>query len=375
MSSIASIVDRWMLSLHMPSASRSFRSQAARFFLTRPIARRRAKQVFDLCAGFVYSQILYACVRLRLFEALSEGPQTAIALSRRLSLAEDAAVRLLDAAVSLRLLAKRRNRYALGPLGAAMIDNLPVTSMIEHHALLYADLADPIALLKAAPGHAQMSEYWPYAKAHGADRLSRAQVADYSALMTRSQPLVTEEVLRVYPLKKHKRLLDVGGGEGGFLCTVASKIAGLQLDLFDIPAVAELAERHIAESGLQSRITVHAGDFLRDRLPAGADIVSLVRVLHDHNDESVRTILRAIHAALPNDGVILIAEPMSGGAGIDAMADAYFGFYLMAMGSGKARSALRLCELLRGCGFTQGRLIPTDLPIQTQILVARAVKC
>ena len=44
-----------------------------RFPLTRPIARRRARELFDLCAGFVYSQVLLACVRLRLFEILAEG--------------------------------------------------------------------------------------------------------------------------------------------------------------------------------------------------------------------------------------------------------------------------------------------------------------
>ena len=45
-----------------------FQRFAASFALTRPIARRRAGALFDLCAGFVYSQILFACVRLKLFD-------------------------------------------------------------------------------------------------------------------------------------------------------------------------------------------------------------------------------------------------------------------------------------------------------------------
>ena len=39
---------------------------------------------------------------------------------------------------------------ALGPLGAAMVGNPGVAAMVEHHALLYADLADPVALLRGA---------------------------------------------------------------------------------------------------------------------------------------------------------------------------------------------------------------------------------
>ena len=44
--------------------------------LTRWITQRRARQVFDLMAGFVYSQVLLACVRLRILETLAERPRT-----------------------------------------------------------------------------------------------------------------------------------------------------------------------------------------------------------------------------------------------------------------------------------------------------------
>jgi demethylspheroidene O-methyltransferase len=51
-----------------------FRRRAAAFPLTRPIARHHARSLFDLVAGFVYSQVLLACVQLRLFDVLSTGP-------------------------------------------------------------------------------------------------------------------------------------------------------------------------------------------------------------------------------------------------------------------------------------------------------------
>ena len=55
-------------------ASPRFRQFATRFPLTRPMARRRVRALFDLCAGFVYTQTLLACVRLRVFEILRDGP-------------------------------------------------------------------------------------------------------------------------------------------------------------------------------------------------------------------------------------------------------------------------------------------------------------
>src|ERR1700738_935674 len=108
--------------------------------LTRPIARRRARAMLDLCAGFVYSQVLFTCVRLRLFDILFKEPLTTAALAERLSLSPEATCRLLDAAVSLGL-AERRGRsvYGLGQLGAALAGNRAALSLIEHQPLLYAD--------------------------------------------------------------------------------------------------------------------------------------------------------------------------------------------------------------------------------------------
>src|ERR1700744_4091126 len=96
-----------------------FQRWAARFPLTRHIARRRARALFDLCAGFVYSQVLLACVRLRLCEIVFESPRRCSELADRLGLPTEGMQRLLDAAVSLRLLASRSDdRYGIGPLGA-----------------------------------------------------------------------------------------------------------------------------------------------------------------------------------------------------------------------------------------------------------------
>src|ERR1700712_2710287 len=100
-------------------ASPRFRQFAARFPLTRPLARRRVRALFDLCAGFVYTQTLLACVRLRLFDTLRDGPVEHAMLAARLGLSPDAATTLLNAAESLKLVVRRRGgRWGLGALGA-----------------------------------------------------------------------------------------------------------------------------------------------------------------------------------------------------------------------------------------------------------------
>lgn len=358
------IRDRWL-------SSPRFQRWAAAFPLTRPTARRRARALFDVCAGFVYSQILFACVRLKLFDLLAAGPLTAAAIAEALKVPLASTERLLEAAVSLQLVEKRAGgRFGLGSLGAALVGNPGVGAMIEHHSLLYADLHDPVGLLRGEQRPTELARYWAYAAAEQPSALPDARTASYTALMADSQPLVAGEILDAYPLCKHRCLLDVGGGDGGFLIAAAQRCDRLELVLFDLPAVAERAEQRFQSAGLAARARAMGGDFLRDELPRGADVLSLVRVVHDHDDEAAAAILAAAHRALPPDGVLLLAEPMLGTPGAEPVGDAYFGFYLLAMGRGRARTPERLQEMLRAAGFSRTRLIGTHQPLQSRLIVA-----
>ena len=366
--------DAWAAWRDRLVASHRFQRWAAGFWLTRPIARRRASELFDLVAGFVYTQVLAACVRLDLFEHLSRsGPQTVEELARRGALSVRAMQRLLDAAVSIRLLERRSGgRYGLGPLGAPMVGNDGLKAMIEHHAALYADLRDPVALLREEGAGSAMSAYWPYAAYPTSDALPEQRVAEYSALMTASQPMVIDEVLDAWGFHRHRRMLDVGGGEGRFVSAVAQRAPGLELMLFDLPPVAALARQRLAGLGLADRVQTFGGSFFDDPLPQGADLVTLVRVLFDHDDEHALAILKAARAALPSGGTVLVAEPMAQTPGAHAMGDAYFGFYLLAMGRGQPRSVDDMRRLLTGAGFTDVRSVKTRLPLQAGVVVARA---
>jgi len=353
-------------------ASPRFRRLAMRFPLTRWIARRRARRLFDLCAGFVYSQVLLACVELRVLELLAEAPRSAEALAEKVALPPERALRLLRAAVALGLVERRAGgRFGLGAQGAALVGNPAVAAMVAHHPLLYADLADPVALLRGEGRATELGRYWPYADGAAGNTLQEEEVAPYSALMSASQSLVAEQVLDAYPLRRHRRLLDVGGGDGTFLVRVAEHAPDLELVLFDLPPVAARARRRLEEAGLAQRAQALGGDFRSEPLPGGADVISLVRVVHDQDDDTALALLASVRRALPADGVLLLAEPMSGTAGAEPIGDAYFGFYLLAMGSGRTRTPAELQALLARAGFTRTRLAPTPLPLQARLLVAR----
>jgi demethylspheroidene O-methyltransferase len=361
-----------------------FQKWAAASPLTRRLAERKARALFDLCAGFVYSQILRACVHLEVFELLHRGPKDLARLAAEMRLTVPAAQRLLAGAASLRLLrALPGDRFALDDLGAAMNGNPAIAALVAHHDLLYADLKDPVALLRGEI-ETNLSRFWPYAgngpapRSKGEDEADSGSLVEaedgqccgYSELMSQTQSLVVEDILDAYPFGQHRHLLDVGGGDGAFLAAVAKRAPHVALKLFDLPNVAARARNRLEVRGLSGRVEAIGGDMLRDALPPGADIVSLVRVLHDHDDESVRVILAAIRDALPPRGVLLIAEPMAGVRGVEPMGEAYFGFYLLAMGRGRPRSASEIAALVEKAGFGRVRHLKTRRPLLVSVLVA-----
>ncbi len=365
-------LERWRRIRDRLLASPGFQRWAAGFPLTRAVARREARTLFDICAGFVYSQVLLACVRLGVFHALADGPLDCDEVAERVGLPPERALRLLRAAASLRLVEQRgKGKWGLGLLGAAFLGNPGIAAMVDHHTRLYADLSDPVSLLRGTMDGTALESYWPYSGSPRPEALTGGEVADYSALMSASQGFVSDDVLDAYDLAGHRRLLDVGGGEGTFIATAAARWPHLRFQLFDLPAVVGRARERFTKAGLAHRVEVHGGDFFASALPAGADVVTLVRVLHDHDDEAAKAIVRRARAALPDNGALVVAEPMAGTRGAEPVGDAYFGLYLLAMGSGRPRRPAELKAMLRGGGFRRVRRVATRRPLLTQLLVAR----
>ncbi|WP_294266559.1 methyltransferase [uncultured Sphingomonas sp.] len=364
MKSSTSLHEQWIAWRNAMIGSPRFQRLAARSPFMRPVARRRARALFDLVAGFTYSQALAACIETRLLEHLRNAPQRAAALAPKIDLPIEAAERLLRAAAGLGFVERLGDRWALGSEGAALLGNPGIAEMVAHHRLLYADLADPLTLLRRGGGGGALSAHWHYAEASGAG--DAAAVAPYSALMAASQPMVAAQALAAYRFDRHARILDIGGGEGAFLSAVAQAVPELQRGLFDLPAVGERARGRLGAG-----VTIHGGDFLRDALPAGYDLITLIRVLHDHDDAPAMTLLRAIRAALPPGGALLIAEPMAETTGARGVGS-YFELYLLAMGSGRPRSMAEIRDMLAMAGFRRIRSLRTHLPLVASAIIAQA---
>lgn len=325
--------------------------------------------MFDLVAGFVHTQCLAALVEFRTLDILLEAPQSAHRLAAAAKVPFERMSVLLDAGISLGLLRTDGRDYRLTLRGAALTGVPGLSDMIRHHGVLYRDLADPAAFFRGeiAP---ELADFWPYVFGAGASQ-DPAKAERYSILMHETQSLVADETLAAVNLSGHRRLLDVGGGTGAFLLSALTANPKLEGVLFDLPQVTAGASRIISRSGLAERVSIVAGSFRDEPLPEGADAISLVRVLYDHADDTVATLLARAFRALPAGGTLLVSEPMTGGSRPSRSGNAYFAIYTMAMRTGRTRSPARIAKALYDAGFEAIRHRPTNRPFVTSVVTAR----
>lgn len=364
----------WIARRNRVFANPRFQYWAARLPVIRWIARSRADAAFDLLAGFAYSQVLRAYVEGGLFDILGGGPLGVADIAPRLGMSEEAALTLLRAGRALMLSEEAGpDRWMLGEQGAVFAANPGVQAMVRHHRLLYADLADPIDLLRRDRREPTgLSRFWTYAGALQGAAERGEQTAEYSELMAASQHFVADEVLASVSFRDVKRLLDVGGGHGAFLRAIGTAWPHLELGLFDLPEVAAAGGAMLGETFGEARVTAHPGNFFSDSIPRGYDMASLIRILHDHDDAPAQALLANIRASLAPGARLLIAEPMARIRGAEPMGEAFFGLYLWAMGSGRPRSPDDIIAMLKKAGFARARLVATAQPVNASVIIATA---
>ena len=354
---------RWRLFRNRLLADSKFQRWAAKTPLVRRIASKKAVELHHLTAGFVYTQTLTAVVQSNLLAVLQGRIESTKSVAAMCGLTPRAAHTLLTAAQALKLTEEvSRGFWMLGELGASVLGNPGVADMVRHHSVLYRDLADPLAVLKHRDSTG-LRDYWSYVP--GGNHPEEGH-KEYSQLMSSSLALISDHILDTVALNDYQSLIDVAGGTGHFARMVTKRYPHIAASVLDLPEVVSEAKNQLANSDIRFVAT----DMFRSPLPQDVELFSLIRVLHDHDDEPVNGLLSRLCSALKPGGHLLIAEPMAGTPGAEPIGDTYFSFYLWAMGSGRPRTAEELTAMCLAGGFSAVREFKTPIPALTRVLVA-----
>lgn len=327
-----------------------------------------AQLIVDLGFGFILSGALAAVTELGVADRLAQGPKNSALLSEELGTDASSLYRALRLLASVGVFTEdAEGRFGLTPAAELLRSQVP------------GSLRDAVLMLTQKIFWAPTGELTETIRTGKTpfDRIFGKPFFDYLASdaaagatfhrgMSSLSELENGPIARSYDFSPFQKVVDVGGGHGGFLIEVLQSSPNVRGVLFDHAHV--LAESRIVRAGLSERCEHVTGDFFQ-AVPAGADVYVLKRILHDWSDEVCVNILRNCRSAMSPSGRVLVVDTVippgngpHGGKVLDVM--------MMASLPGRERTEVEFQKLFAQAGLRLSRVIATPTAMSITEAVA-----
>jgi 3-hydroxy-5-methyl-1-naphthoate 3-O-methyltransferase len=155
------------------------------------------------------------------------------------------------------------------------------------------------------------------------------------------------------------RVLDIAGGSGIYACCLVAQHPHLRATVFERPPVDRIARTMIHKRGFSAQVAVVAGDMFSDALPRDCDFHLYSNVLHDWDEDKVRSLLATSFAALQPGGMLVVHDAHVNADKTGPLAVAEYSALLMNVTEGKCYSVSEMAALLGDAGFVDFRFEPT----------------
>ncbi|WP_210439556.1 methyltransferase [Nocardioides xinjiangensis] len=314
--------------------------------------------VLEVMSSFMATHATYALTRVGAADALASGPRTAAEVAAEAGTDPDATYRLLRACAGHGLLTRSGDRFALTPLGRALVSQHPGSMR-------------PVVLMIGDPRYQAVWGQLPEAVVTGTPRAEAVhgvsmwelldREPDYAAVfddaMTRLTALDWPTVAAAYDFTPYGVVVDVGGGHGQLLASVLGVAPAARGVLLERPALLPHAERHLREAGVLERCRLVGGSFF-DTAPDDGDLYVLRRVVHDLDDEQAVAVLTTLRAHTPAGATLVLMEsvvPPDGGPHFATSLD----LDMLLFVGGRERTEQEYAALLERAGFRLTRVVPT----------------
>ncbi|MBA2524123.1 MAG: methyltransferase domain-containing protein [Solirubrobacterales bacterium] len=269
--------------------------------------------IMQVGMGFFASKTVLSAVELELFTQLGSDELSGEEIAGRLSLHARAIPDFPDALVALGFLERdgdgEEARYRNTPESALFLDKgsaAYIGGILEMaNARLYGFWGDLTEALRTGEPQNEIKQTgMPMFDELYADP---ARLEQFMRAMAGISAGGFHVLADKFDFSKYETVLDVGGATGQLCSILAMHHQHLRCTSYDLPVVAPIAERAIAEAGLSDRVSTASGDFFADPLPE-ADVVTMSLILHDWNLERKMQLIKAAYQALPEGGAFIAIE-------------------------------------------------------------------
>ncbi|MCC8194079.1 MAG: SAM-dependent methyltransferase [Deltaproteobacteria bacterium] len=171
-------------------------------------------------------------------------------------------------------------------------------------------------------------------------------------------------------LSGRKRLLDLGGGPGTYAVFFCRANPGLSATIFDKPTTEPIAMDIVRRYGLEGRINFAGGDFLKDPLPEGYDVVWISQILHGDSPRDSAKLVRDAGKLLTPGGLLIIQDFIVDNDRRGPVHPALFGLnMLVGTAGGQTYTWAEIETMIRDAGAVSVSRAAIDLPMGCGILV------
>ena len=286
---------------------------------------------------WTYMAVSTAC-KLDLFDNLQDA-KTAKQLAENLSLNEENLLLLLDALHNADYLDKDGDYFKVNSLSQFLTDNNPESlkyaclNWSNEHLTAWQHLDYSIKTGKSSFEKIYGEPFFDYLNNHP------KKLESYHKAMYEYAKDDYKNLPDVIDFKKHKSVMDVGGGYGAVLENIKNKNPNIECILFDLPQVIDKVT--------VPNIKKISGSFFV-KIPNQSEAIILSRVLHDWNDEKSNLILKNCFEALPSNGVLYVIEISADKITVDL---SLLSLNMSAICESYERTSIQYISLCKNVGF------------------------
>lgn len=306
--------------------------------------RWSAENIARISRSFMECRVLLSGAEIDIFTVCAGKPLTAVQIGDRLHADLRALTVLLDALAAMDLLVKRGDTYQTEASAAR---------------LLSAD--SPSTILPAVQHSVNLWSTWSRLTKKIVDKPMEWSLPAFIKTMHLGGSFLAPQIIAQVNPGSARRLIDVGGGAGTYTIAFLKASQQMRATLFDQPQVIEMAREMITKENLTDRVTLVAGDFLKDMLPGGHDLAFVSAIIHQNSfDENVQ-MFKNIFAGLEPGGRIVVRDHIMSPDRTSPRSGAFFAVnMLVGTRGGGTYTEAEIAAALRDAGFSGIRIMSPD---------------
>lgn len=259
-------------------------------------------RVLSIAERFFESSILFALLRLRIFERLGDGSRTVQDLGAELAVEPDRLARVLRAGAAVGVLESDEGEHFRAAPEFQRVLGSPTEAGYLGHWLRNLDFFQTAlshldqAVVTSEPTVALSADL--HSGGEQAEEFTMA-MHDYAVLRGR-------ELAKFLDTSGCTSVLDVGCGPGTYAFQLGQVNPALELHLLDEPGVLKVAKQVEARYSLPNEVRYLPVDLRHDEVPGSYDLVLISNTLHMLGEAQSRVLLRRLYDAVNTDGSLVV---------------------------------------------------------------------